>query len=291
MLKKEIGYGKYSTIREALNRETGELVAVKCVKRADLPEEAEISLCREIEILQKVDHPNIIKLQAVFSEPHFTYIVMECLTGGELFDGIVKKKVFPEAECRTTMRQLLSALAYLHSNHIIHRGLKPEKILLSMPYRDAVLKLCGFGDACFDTPESESDVEVSCGAVESVDTSSSPQPKNGLSLRSLSGHKTILGTLGYASPEMLSGLPYGNKVDVWSAGIIMYILLCGYPPFVDDKCKTLERRIKSGAIVFHEKYWSKVSDNAKNLVLAMLNTSADDRISSEDALHHPWFSN
>ncbi len=286
-MKREIGSGKYSTVREAINIKTGQFVAVKCVKRADMPEEAEVSLRREIEILKNVDHRNIVKLNAVYVEPHFTYLVLECLTGGELFDGIVRKKFFPEVECRKTIHSILSALAYLHAHHIIHRGLKPEKLILSAPNR-GVLKLCGFGDACYDTIGRGGDGDSTYDADVDMNTDS---PSNiELSLQSLSGHQTVLGTRGYASPEMLSGLPYGDKVDMWSAGVILYILLCGYPPFMDTDPKILEQRIKNGVVVFNEKYWSRISDNAKNLVAALLVTNADERISSQDALNHPWFS-
>ncbi len=289
-LKGEIGSGRYSTIREAVDRKTGVTYAVKCVKRAALPEEAEIALQSEIQILNLVDHPNIVKLHEVYTEPHFTYLVMEYATGGELFDGIVSKKYFTEGECRTVMHQLLSGVAYLHDHNVIHRGLKPEKILLSLtPHR--VLKISGFSNACLDT------IKLNGGGANdenfndmSGDSMPSPPCGSKLSLEKSLEHKTILGTRGYASPEMLTGLPYGNKVDIWSAGVIMYMLLCGYPPFTDDDHHVLERRIKSGCIVFHPKYWSRISDNARNLVSAMLVVDADERISSKDALNHPWFS-
>ncbi len=253
-----------------------------------MPEEAEVSLRREVELLMDVNHVNIVKLHSVFVEPHFIYLVMEYLTGGELFDGIVKKKLFPELECRKIMHDILSALAYLHAHNIIHRDLKPEKLILSKSHA-GVLKLCGFGDACYDNIV-ERNGDGDSGNDASMDLSNDFPHDEDLSLQSLLGQNTILGTRGYASPEMLSGLPYGKKVDMWSAGVIMYMLLCGYPPFIDVDPNILERRIKSGAVVFNEKYWSTISDDAKNLVSAMLVTNADGRISSQDALNHPWFS-
>eukprot|EP01084_Bolivina_argentea_P186470 321423_1 len=288
-LKGELGSGKYSTIREAVNIKTGVTYAVKCVKRAALPEEAEIALQSEIQILNLVDHPNIVNLHEVYTDPYFTYLVMEYVPGGELFDGIVSKKYFPEAECRSVMHQLLSGMAYLHNHNIIHRGLKPEKLLLSASPR--VLKISGFNDACFDTAQINSGGGANDENIDSMSIDSMTPPcSSTLKLKTVIEHKTVLGTRGYASPEMLIGLPYGSKVDVWSAGIIMYMLLCGYPPFTGNDHNVLEQRIKSGYVAFHPKYWSRISADAKNLVSAMLVVDADNRISSKDALNHPWFS-
>ncbi len=291
-LKGELGSGKYSTIRKAVKISTGETYAVKCIKRADLPLEAEVALQREIQILSVVNHPNIVKLHEVYTDPHFTYLVMEYVPGGELFDGLVTGTRYSEDECRLVMQQFLSAVDHLHENNIIHRGLKPEKILLAVEGPPiSQIKISGFSDACFDNPKHIRGNGVANGNNLLDISNDSGTPPRCRGLKEITAeNQTILGTRGYASPEMLLGLPYSNKVDMWSAGIIMHILLCCYPPFSDASPKALEEKIKSGCIVFHSKYWSKISDDAKDFISKMLVVDASNRIACKDALNHPWFS-
>ena len=162
--------------------------------------------------MRSVDHPNIVKLYDFFDEKRYYYMAIELMEGGELFERIVKKTFYNEKEARDLIRILLDALAYLHHRHIVHRDLKPENLLLKSPYNDFDIKLADFGFA---------------------------KKVNGKSL------DTQCGTPGYVAPEILKGAKYGTEVDMWSCGVIVYILLGGYPPFHDDNHAILYRKIKA----------------------------------------------
>ncbi|CAB1102722.1 unnamed protein product [Ectocarpus sp. CCAP 1310/34] len=254
-LGKELGHGSFSTVREGTHKESGERFAVKCVKRADLPPEDEADLKMEVKLLQEIEHENIVKLYDFYQEKHFFYLVMEILDGGELFDRIVLKQVYNEKEARDVLKVLFKAIKYCHDRDIAHRDLKPENLLLVSDDDDAVIKLADFG---FARPVGETGLSAQCG------------------------------TPGYVAPEVLKGEVYGKPVDIWSIGVITYILLGGYPPFHDDNQAKLYQKIKKGKVLFHPQYWSTVSDEAKDLIKKMLTLDKDKRITAEQALEHPW---
>ncbi|CAM9885186.1 unnamed protein product [Ectocarpus sp. 6 AP-2014] len=254
-LGKELGHGSFSTVREGTHKENGERFAVKCVKRADLPPDDEADLKMEVKLLQEIEHENIVKLYDFYEEKHFYYLVMEILNGGELFDRIVLKQFYNEKEARDVLKVLFKAIQYCHDRDIAHRDLKPENLLLVSDDDDAVIKLADFG---FARPVGETGLSTQCG------------------------------TPGYVAPEILKGELYGKPVDIWSIGVITYILLGGYPPFHDDNQAKLYQKIKKGKVSFHPQYWSTVSDEAKDLIKKMLTLDKDKRITAEQALEHPW---
>ncbi|CAM9642609.1 unnamed protein product [Phaeothamnion confervicola] len=183
---------------------------------------------------------------------------MEQMKGGELFDRIVQKQFYNEKDARDVLKVLLEAVKYCHDRNIAHRDLKPENLLLVSADDDSLIKVADFGFA-------------------------RPVDSGGL--------RTQCGTPGYVAPEILKGESYGLQVDMWSIGVIMYILLGGYPPFHDDNQATqakLYQKIKKGKVVFHEQYWGQVSDDAKDLIRKMLTLAPPDRITAADALRHPW---
>lgn len=175
--------------------------------------------------------------------------------GGELFDKIVSKTFYSELEARDVVFTLLSAIDYCHSRDIVHRDLKPENLLLASSDDDSAIKLADFGFAA--------------KAV-------------GNSLR------TQCGTPGYVAPEILKDCPHGKPVDMWSIGVICYILLGGYPPFHDENQKNLFRLIKAAKYEFHPEYWGNVSDDAKDLIRNMLLLNVEERYTAKQALAHPW---
>ncbi|CAM9277791.1 unnamed protein product [Ascophyllum nodosum] len=254
-LGKELGHGSFSTVREGTQKDNGQLFAVKCVKRADLPPEDEADLKMEVQLLQEINHENIVKLYDFFEEKHFYFLVMEILGGGELFDRIVVKQFYSEKEARDVLVSILRAVQYCHDMNVVHRDLKPENLLLVSESDDASLKIADFGFARRVDPE---------------------------------GLSTQCGTPGYVAPEILKGEKYGKSVDMWSVGVIMYILLGGYPPFHDDNQAKLYQKIKKGKVTFHPQYWSTVSDEAKELIQRLLTLDKVKRITATDALKHPW---
>lgn len=257
----ELGTGAFSKVVKGAKRmpdgSEGLAVAIKCIsKTSDLKAEDVSSLQEEVDVLGSIDHPNVIKLYDFFEEKKMYYMVIELMEGGELFERIVKKTFYNEKEARDLIRILLDALAYLHQRNIVHRDLKPENLLLKSPYNDFDIKLADFGFA---------------------------KQVNGKSL------DTQCGTPGYVAPEILKGAKYGTEVDMWSCGVIVYILLGGYPPFHDDNHAILYRKIKAADYAFEPQYWDQVSDDAKDLIRKMLVVNPDNRLTAAQALRHPWF--
>mmetsp|Transcript_16178 Transcript_16178/g.24382 ORF Transcript_16178/g.24382 Transcript_16178/m.24382 type:complete len:353 (+) Transcript_16178:89-1147(+) len=251
-----LGEGAFSVVKKATHRKTGNEVAVKCIDRNGLPDEDEAALRQEVDILRSLDHPNIVKLFDFFEEDRYFYVILEFLPGGELFDSIVKKSFYNEKEARDIVRIVCNGLKYCHDRGIAHRDLKPENLLLTSNADDASVKIADFGFAI-----------------------------KGAAKTSLT---TQCGTPGYVAPEILSSKPYGKAVDMWSMGVITYILLGGYPPFHDDNQKALFRKIKKGDFEFHEEYWGSVSEEAKDLIRGMLRVNAEERLTVDQVLTHKW---
>ncbi|KDO20504.1 CAMK/CAMK1 protein kinase [Saprolegnia parasitica CBS 223.65] len=250
-LGKVIGAGTFSTVKEAIHKPTGQKYAIKCIKKAGLTVDEIQALTTEMK------HPNIMILHDFFSEPEYYYLVTELMDGGELFDRIVEKSYYTEREARDLVKLLLEAVRYCHDINVVHRDLKPENLLLTSTTDDASIKLADFGFA----KKVGSDTE---------------------------GLTTACGTPGYVAPEILEAGPYGKAVDIWSIGVITYILLCGYPPFHDDNHNALFRKIKRGAFVFDSPYWDAISDDAKDFISRMLTVRPTDRATAAMLLEHPW---
>jgi len=203
----------------------------------------------------EVDHPHIVKLYEVFESKKNVYLVMELLEGGEMFDRIVKQGNFSEALAAYAVVQILNALIYCHSKGICHRDLKPENLLYCSKEEKSKLVIGDFGLAkkCRDNPM-----------------------------------KTCCGTPQYVAPEVLAMQPYTTKVDCWSVGVILYILLCGYPPFYADTHPRLYAKIKEGKFRFDKDDWHGISDGAKDLVKKLLAKDPAKRYSAREAKGHPW---
>ena len=220
-LKGVLGTGAFSTVREGYHRSNADLsYAVKCINRKKLSEEDEAALLDEVAILKEMKHVHIIRLYDFFDEANTYYLVMERMRGGELFDRIVAKAYYNEKEARDTCKILLEAVCYMHDNHVAHRDLKPENLLLLSENDDSAVKIADFGFA-----------------------------KKVYDHNSLT---TQCGTPGYVAPEILEGTPYDERADMWSVGVILYILLGGYPPFIESTQRDLFKKIRKGEYEFHE---------------------------------------
>lgn len=236
----------------------------------------------EIEILSELDHPHIIKLYETFDEGSDFFIVTELVEGGELFDRIVSKAHYTEKEARDLIKLMLETMAYMHNHGIVHRDLKPENLLLcsGISLHFHLFDRSGYlHDISLFTPNSldsdDSDIKIAdFGFAKRV--------------RDLSPKETACGTPGYVAPEILRGDKYGAEVDVWSMGVICYVLLAGYPPFYDEDQKRLFKKIKEGRYHFHEDYWSNTSPEAINMIQMMLCVDQTKRWTSNQLLKHPW---
>mmetsp|Transcript_17209 Transcript_17209/g.25496 ORF Transcript_17209/g.25496 Transcript_17209/m.25496 type:complete len:646 (+) Transcript_17209:101-2038(+) len=256
----ELGSGACSVVHKCISKRPeskGTEVAVKIVKKLELPQQEREALNAEIEIMLKLRHPNILRLIDSFQDDMKLYMVIELARGGELFDRIVKKVTYNESEARNLIRSLLRAISFCHSRNIVHRDLKPENLLLVSDDDDATVKVADFGFA--DYVSADKLLKVQCG------------------------------TPGYVAPEILMRQPYGKEVDMWSMGVICYVLLGGYPPFYDDNQTKLFMKIRKGDFKFHTEYWENISSEAKDLISCMLTVDPSKRITAEQALKHPFF--
>jgi len=253
---KLLGTGNFSQVKKGITKGTKEQVAIKIIDKKRVKHKPEM-LSNEVEILIKIDHKNVIKLLDLFDTNDFLYLVMELVTGGELFDRIVERESYSEADAKEVMRQLLNAIQYIHAHDIVHRDLKPENLLLETEDNDVNIKLSDFGlSKIYD---SEFLMKTACG------------------------------TPGYVAPEILSASPYGPAVDMWSAGVICYILLCGYPPFYNDNDAILFESILNAKYQFHSPYWDQISKGAKDLIRALLVVDPSARLTAGQALEMEWF--
>lgn len=269
-----LGEGGYSIVKLGISQIDKKKVAVKIVTRAGLSTEDEQSLRSEVKILSALNHANVVRALDFFEEEKYFYVVMEYLDGGELFDRIVKKTCYNEKEARDLVRILLNSIKYLHDKNIVHRDLKPENLLMTSKEDDASVKLADFGFAVI---------------------------ADGFSITNQCG------TPGYIAPEILENKAYGKSnisssisftsliiytigkpVDMWSFGVILYILLGGYPPFHDDNQRALFRKIIKGEYQFHPDYWNTVSEDAKDLIRGLLTVDMKKRLTVDQALAHPW---
>lgn len=259
-----LGTGNFSVVKLAYEKRNIEnsclnSYAVKIMDQRDLTDKSRQGLQQEIEILQMMDHDNIIRLYDTYDVSSHVYLVTELMSGGELFDRIVKNVYYNEGEARDVCKILFDTVAYCHERKIAHRDLKPRNLLLKSIDNDYEITIADFGLA--KIAESDNSLITECG--------------------------TIL----YVSPENVIGLPYGTKTDVWSMGVIMYILLCGYPPFFTNDKVPLKDLIIRGQYKFHNKYWSNISDDAKDLISSLLTVNPDKRISAADASKSRWIQN
>lgn len=256
-LKGVLGTGAFSTVREGYHRSNVDIsYAIKCINRKKLSEEDEAALLDEVAILKEMNHVHIIRLYDFFEEPSTYYLVMERMRGGELFDRIVAKAYYSEKEARDTCKIVLEAVLYCHDHHVAHRDLKPENLLLLSENDDSEVKIADFGFA------------------------KKVYKKNSLT--------TQCGTPGYVAPEILEGTPYDERADNWSVGVILYILLGGYPPFIESTQRDLFKKIRKGEYEFHEEYWGTVSTEAKSLISSLLTVDASKRLTANQALNNTW---
>ncbi|CDJ52162.1 CAM kinase, CDPK family, putative [Eimeria brunetti] len=250
---RKLGQGTYGSVCRAVNKSTKTVRAVKTISKSKVRNVKRFK--QEISIMKSLDHPNIIKLFETFEDHKNVYLVMELCRGGELFDRIIEQGYFSEAYACSLMRCILAALFYLHRHGIVHRDLKPENFMFLDKGKDAPFKIIDFGLATRFSNNSYM--------------------------------STRAGTPFYVAPQVLQG-KYTYKCDMWSAGVILYILLCGYPPFHGENDAEILARVKVGRYKFNEHDWKGVSSEAKDLVRKLMAFDPHQRLSAEQALNHPW---
>lgn len=252
-IKKELGSGAYGIVYEGVHKQTGEKRAIKAMNKDQIEDKE--ALENELAILKQLDHPNIVKLYEIYEHGNNIYLVTEQCDGGELFYHITKTKHLTEEQAAKIMRQIFSAVAYIHSNKICHRDLKPENFLLKYPDDDSSIKLIDFGLS-----------------------------------RKLSENELMNdpnGTPFYIAPEILEG-EYTEAVDNWSLGVILYIMLSGSPPFYGKDNKEILKAVQKGVYTLSLKPFVKCSIEVKDLISKLLVKNIKKRFTAEMAYHHPW---
>ncbi|XP_034464503.1 calcium/calmodulin-dependent protein kinase type II subunit gamma isoform X4 [Hippoglossus hippoglossus] len=256
-LFEELGKGAFSIVRRCIKKSTGQEYAAKIINTKKLSARDHQKLDREARICRLLKHPNIVRLHDSISEEGFHYLVFDLVTGGELFEDIVAREYYSEADASHCINQILESVSHIHQHDIVHRDLKPENLLLASKMKGAAVKLADFGLA--------------------IEVQAEQQAWFGFA-----------GTPGYLSPEVLRKDPYGKPVDIWACGVILYILLVGYPPFWDEDQHKLYQQIKAGAYDFPSPEWDTVTPEAKNLINQMLTINPAKRITADQAIKHPW---
>ncbi|XP_027134174.1 calcium/calmodulin-dependent protein kinase (CaM kinase) II beta 1 isoform X9 [Larimichthys crocea] len=256
-LYEELGKGAFSVVRRCVKLCTGQEYAAKIINTKKLSARDHQKLEREARICRLLKHPNIVRLHDSISEEGFHYLLFDLVTGGELFEDIVAREYYSEADASHCIHQILESVHHIHQHDIVHRDLKPENLLLASKCKNAAVKLADFGLAI----EVQGDQQAWFG---------------------------FAGTPGYLSPEVLRKEAYGKPVDIWACGVILYILLVGYPPFWDEDQHKLYQQIKAGAYDFPSPEWDTVTPEAKNLINQMLTINPAKRITAQEALKHPW---
>jgi len=252
---KRLGDGTYGFVQRATHKSTGVQRAIKTVAKGHMKNVERFK--QEIEIMKVIDHPHIIKLFETFEDHKNIYFVMELCTGGELFDCIISAGHFTEVDAAVAVQHILRAIFYIHENGISHRDLKPENFLFltQEPIQKNVLKLIDFGLSCWFNPG---------------DTLT-----------------TKAGTPYYVAPQVLQGR-YDRMCDLWSCGVIMYTLLCGYPPFYGRNDQDVLQKVRAGNFHFDDRHWKHISDDAKGLIKHLLKMNPRERYTAEQALNHDW---
>jgi len=256
--EKKLGQGSYGSVSKGVNKMTKQIRAVKTIAKARLKNIE--SFKQEVSIMKSLDHPNIIRLFETFEDHRNVYLVMELCTGGELFDRVLELGHLTEVQAAIIMQQILRAVFYLHENKIVHRDLKPENFLFldKLPVEKAILKIIDFG----------------------------------LSTRFEDGQMLSMkaGTPYYVAPQVLQGR-YDKACDLWSCGVIMYILLCGYPPFHGETDADVLTKVRLGNFTFNNADWKNISEDAKDLVRKLLKMNPKERYTADQALNHLWVKN
>jgi calcium-dependent protein kinase len=250
-----MGSGAFATVRKVIHKESQNARALKIIKKN--PKQDSSRMYLEVDILKKLIHPNIMQIFEFYEDKKNFYIITEFCEGGELFDKVVEKGNFQEADAAWVMKQLVSAINYIHSNKIVHRDLKPENILLDTKKDNNIIKIIDWGTARFFDKDKNKKMNK------------------------------ISGTPYYIAPEVLFE-KYDEKCDIWSCGVIMYILLCGYPPFNGETDNEILAKIKSGKFTFPDEEWKNISEDGKSLIKSMLEFDPKKRYSASQCLKSNW---
>jgi len=256
-LKAKIRKGSFATVWECVHKDTKDMFAVKIINREGLKPSDDEAVMNEVAIMQSLAHRHIVQLVDFYEEKEYFFLVMDYMTGGDVFDRIIGMHHYTEKDARDLVQVLLKAVKFMHDRGVAHRDLKPQNLLLKSKENNANIKIADFGfSRRVHTPQS---LVNRCG------------------------------TPSYVAPEILKNIPHDTKSDMWSVGVITYVLLVGYPPFMDEKQQELFRKIRSGEYDFPMEDWGVISGDAIELIKSLLVVDPHQRLTADAALRMPWF--
>jgi len=261
----DVGQGQYAQVFKAKKKDpttgkgVGPDVAVKIIDRKDTGANVQSVTDKEIEVMLNIDHTDCVKLYEVYQTDEQVQLVMELMDGRDLFDRVITRKKYSEANAIALMRKVCAGVKHLHEQNIIHRDLKPENILLCHADEDTECKVADFGLSKL-FPEDARDLQT----------------------------QTLCGTPGYVAPEVLNRQPYGVEIDVWSLGVIAYITLCGFPPFPLDMASNSVKKVKNAEFTYPMPQWQGISEDAKDFISQMIVVDKDKRLSMDEVIGHKW---
>lgn len=247
-----IGEGSTAVVYAAMNKSTAKKYAIKCIKFSHYKKRAQ-QIKNEVDILKSIDHPNVIALHDYFKDPQHQYLVMDYVENGDLMDDLQVQKRYSEEFAKNVASDFIQAIDYCHQRGIVHRDLKPENILIDK-----------FGSAKI----------ADFGLAKRIERSDSLN--------------TYCGTLLYMAPEMICGYAYNKSIDVWSAGLIIFIMLGGYHPFQSESDTISKKMIRKGSLYFHPPYWKNKSTEAIDLIQNMVCVCPLQRMTANEALKSSW---
>lgn len=285
----QMGEGAFSVVHRARQIDTGNYVAVKILRKFQMDQAQKQAVLKEVTILRQLDHPNIVLfIEFIDSDPYY-YIVQELAAGGEIFTAIVNYTYFSEDLARHVIVQVAKALKYLHEEvGIVHRDIKPENLLYTpiefRPSMNPISKLRKSDDPATKRDEGEFVPGVGGGTIGLVQLADF-----GLSKQTWKHNtKTPCGTVGYTAPEIVRDEKYSREVDMWALGCVLYTLLCGFPPFYDERIETLTEKVAKGEYTFLAPWWDEISKDAKYCVSRLLTVDPSQRYSITEFLNDPW---
>ena len=292
---KKLGEGAFSVVYQAINLTTNEKVAIKVIKKYQLDEKQRNSVLKEVNIMKQLNHPNIVKLIEFIENDNYYYIVQEVVSGGEIFNEIVKYTYFSEDLSRHVIIQVAEALLYMHEYvGIVHRDLKPENIFFKPikffkdDPKNRFNKLRKSDNPNTKLDEGKFIMNYGGGGIGLIKVGDFGLSKQILLNDENNSLKTPCGTIGYTAPEIVRDMKYSKEVDMWALGCVLYILLCGFPPFFNDSIDELTRSVARGEFKFLSPWWDEISPGAKNCVSKLLTVNPLQRYTVKQFLQDPW---
>lgn len=253
----KIGNGAFGCVYKGLRKRDKLPVAIKLIEKKKLSSNTIRCVAVEVSVLERLNHPNIVKFHDMYEDYHAFYVCLEYVPGGELLDRITKKSVYTENQARDVCKVILGALKHVHDHNIVHRDVKPQNLIMQNQIDDTAVTLIDFGFAA-----------------------EAPEP-------TLTG---LIGTSIYMAPEIYNRRPYGKPVDMWAFGVVVFILLSGYAPFSDENQDELVESVTTASISFDATYWTCTSPEAKDFISQLLTVDPISRLTVDQALRHPWVS-